>query len=297
MKKDPSLQLKLPALTRSDVAGMKVAVVGGTGGIGRALARELAILGADVIVVGQTFRDADLPNMAFVGADLGLMSEARRVASLLPAETLDLVVFTTGIFAAPRREETAEGIERDMAVSYLSRLVILQDIAPRLGTRRPAGRPKARVFVMGYPGTGQAGKPGDLNAEQAYSAMGVHMNTVAGNEMLVLDSATRHPNFNVYGLNPGLIKTGIRSNFLGANKFLFSLIEGLIGLVMPTADTYARRIAPLLLAPQLESRSGALFNNKAKAILPSPGLTAAHMASFLSESHALVGRARTTRSA
>jgi hypothetical protein len=57
-----------------------------------------------------------------------------------PAETLDLVIFTTGIFAAPRRQETAEGIERDMAVSYLSRLVLVREIAPRLGKNRSEGR-------------------------------------------------------------------------------------------------------------------------------------------------------------
>lgn len=36
-----------------------------------------------------------------------------------------------------------------------------------------------------FPGAGQAGQLGDLNAEKAYSAMAVHMQTVAGNEALV----------------------------------------------------------------------------------------------------------------
>lgn len=297
MKKDDSLKFTPPALTRSAVLGLKVAVVGGTGGIGRALAHELAGYGANVVVVGQTFRDTDKPNIEFIRADLSLMSEARRVAALLPAETLDLVIFTTGIFAAPRRQETTEGLERDMAVSYLSRLVILQGMAPRLSAHLPAGRRKARVFIMGYPGTGQTGTLGDLNAERSYSAMGVHMNTVAGNEMLVLDGARRYPHFNLYGLNPGLIKTDIRSNFMGGNKFLFALLEGLIGLMTPTADSYAQRIAPLLLAPELEAHSGALFNNKARAILPSPKLTSPHIKAFLAESQVLADRAGMTQTA
>lgn len=33
------------------------------------------------------------------------------------------------IFAAPKRQVTAEGIERDMAVSYLNRLVMLRNLA------------------------------------------------------------------------------------------------------------------------------------------------------------------------
>jgi len=297
MKKPPRLSLSLAPLSRTEVQGLNIAVVGGTGGIGRALARELAGQGASVTVVGQTFRDAGQPGMRFIRADLSLMSEARRVAAELPAETLDLVVFTTGIFAAPRRQETAEGLERDMAVSFLSRLVILQGIAPRLGIQRSISKPKARVFVMGYPGTGQSGTLGDLNAERAYSAMATHMNTVAGNEMLVLDTARRYSHFNVYGLNPGLIKTDIRSNFLGGNKFLFAVLEGLIGLFTPNAEDYARRITPLLLAPALEDHSGSLFNNKAQAVLASPGLTPAHTAAFLAESDALLQRAGTTLTA
>lgn len=290
MERDPSLQLPRLDLTGAGALGKKVVIVGGTGGIGRALARELATRGAKVLVVGQTFRDADVPNIEFIQADLSLMHEAQRVASRLPAETLDLVVFTTGIFAAPKRQETAEGLERDMAVSYLSRLVILQAIAPRLGQKLPVGHPRPRVFVMGYPGSGQAGTLGDLNAEKSYSAMGVHMNTVAGNEMLVLDAARRYPMLSVFGLNPGLIKTDIRSNFLGGSKVLFALVEGLIGLMTPTAGTYAQRIVPLLLAPELEGRSGVLFNHKAQAILPSAGLTRAHTHAFLAESQALVER-------
>lgn len=290
MQTDPSFQLPRLDLPDADLRGKTVAVVGGTGGLGRALARVMAARGAKVLVVGQTFRDADEPRIEFIRADLSLMSEAHRVAGLLPAESLDLMVFTTGIFAAPKRQVTAEGLERDMAVSYLSRMVILREIGPRLGQSLPAGHPRPRVFIMGYPGSGQAGKLGDLNADKTYSAMGVHMNTVAGNEMLVLDTARRLPRIGVFGLNPGLIKTDIRSNFLGGHKLLFALVEGLIGMLNPTAERYAERMVPLMLAPQLEDRSGLLFDNQARSILPSAGLTAPHIKAFLSESQALVAR-------
>jgi NAD(P)-dependent dehydrogenase (short-subunit alcohol dehydrogenase family) len=291
MKKDPTVRMHIASLNPAQLVGKKVAVIGGTGGIGRALAREFAAHGAAVTVVGQTFRDADVSNIEFIRADLSSMQEANRVATLLPAETLDLVIFTTGIFAAPKRQETVEGLERDMAVSYLSRQVILQAIAPRLGSQLPSGHMKPRVFIMGYPGTGQAGKLGDLNSERSYSAMAAHMNTVAGNEMLVLDSAQRYPNINTYGLNPGLIKTDIRSNFMGGNKFLFAVLEGLIGVFTPTADAYARRVVPLLVNTQLNGLTGVLFNSKGHAILPSDGLSTAHIRAFLTESRALIERA------
>lgn len=273
-----------------DIKGKRVAVIGGTGGIGRALSRHLASLGANVIVVGQTFRDVGTPGIEFIQADLSLMREAQRVAATLPAETLDMMVFTTGIFAAPQRQETAEGIERDLAVSYLNRLVILNAIALRLGAQRTQPSMKPRVFITGYPGTGQIGTTDDLNAEKSYKAFPAHMNTVAGNEMLVLDAAKRYPHATFFGLNPGLIKTNIRDNFFGKGSFKSRVMEALIGLLMPTADTYAKRITPLLLTPEIEGHSGAMFDRKGQAILPSQGLTDQHIGKFMAASEALIAR-------
>jgi NAD(P)-dependent dehydrogenase (short-subunit alcohol dehydrogenase family) len=274
-----------------DLKGMKVAIVGGTGGIGRAFSRFLASRGANVLAVGQTFRDSDVPGIEFMKADLSLMREAQRVGSLLPAETLDLVIFTTGIIAAPKRQETAEGIERDMAVSYLSRLVMIRETASRLGKNRPAASMRPRVFVMGFPGAGRIGKLDDLNSEKSYASMAAHSNTIAGNEILVLDSARRYPNASFFGLNPGGIKSNIRSNWLGANSLKHRFFEWMMGLVGQSAETYAERLAPLLVSPDLEGHNGAMFDPKGFAIFPSPKLTDRYTQEFIAASEALVSRA------
>jgi NAD(P)-dependent dehydrogenase (short-subunit alcohol dehydrogenase family) len=289
---DPAFTWKHTQSSDLQLSGRRVAVVGGTDGLGRAIARVIAGRGGLVTVIGRTFRDEGVANMSFLRADLSSMQEAARVARALPAESLDAVLFTTGILAAPTRETTAEGIERDMAVSYLSRLVILREIAPRLGTGRPPGATKPRVFVMGFPGTGQVGEPiDDLNAERGYDAMKVHMNTVAGNEILVLDAARRYPQLGAYGLNPGLIKTNIRANYFGEGSLKHRVAETLIGLFTWSPETYAERIAPLVFAPELDARTGVMFNQKGLAILPTEALTPDHVARFLAASDALVGRA------
>ncbi len=288
MKKDRSFAVRPIESSKLDLKGTRVAIVGGTGGLGRALSRFMASRGAQVIVVGQTFRDQGVPGIEFVEADLSSMREAKRVGEALPAESLDVVVFTTGIFAAPERQETAEGLERDMAVSYLSRLVILRGIAPRLRRRESGAKP--RVFVMGFPGSGQVGTLEDLNAEKSYRAMGVHMNTVAGNEMLVLDAVKRYPHVSFFGLNPGLVRTAIRDNFLGAGTLKSRVAEWLIGLLNPSAEQYADRVGPLLVSPDLEGHSGAMFDRKGEPIAASPGLTEAHVHAFLTASEGLVTR-------
>jgi len=290
MKVDKSIGTINPGQGLTVAKGQQIAVIGGTGGLGRAISQELARRGAEVTVVGQTFRDAGTPGIRFLKADLNLMSEARRVAAELPAESLHMVIFTTGIFAAPQRQQTAEGLERDMAVSYLSRLVILRAIGPRLGKALPAGSAKPRVFIMGFPGTNNIGVLGDLNAEKAYKSMEVHMNTVAGNEMLVIDGVKRYPNALVFGLTPGLIKSNIRSNLFGEKSFLMGLMEGIIGLTSPSVDDYAKKMVPVFLSPQLDAHTGAKFNRKGQAILSSPGLTDEHIKAFLRESEELVMR-------
>jgi NAD(P)-dependent dehydrogenase (short-subunit alcohol dehydrogenase family) len=286
---DPSLTVRRVPAASLDLKGKNMAIVGGTDGLGRAIARLAASRGARVLVVGRTFRDEDTPGITFMKADLSSMREAVRVGKELDA-SLDIVVLTTGIFAAKERQVTAEGIERDMAISYLSRLVIVREFAPRLAVR-PAGMPTPRVFVMGFPGSGQLGDASDLNAERSYDGMAVHMNTVAGNEMLVLDSKKRYPGILFFGLNPGLIKTNIRANFLGEGSFKHKAAEFFIGLLMPTAEQYAEHTVPLLFAPELESRSGAMFGKKSTAILPTEGIDEPHVARFIGASEELLQRA------
>ena len=123
------IQWERKPLAPGVLTGKKMAVIGGTNGIGRALARTFAAKGAEVVVVGRTFRDADIARLRFIAADLSQMKQARRVAEELPVEPLDTLILTTGTGAGKQREVSPEGIELDLAVSYLSRFVIVRDVA------------------------------------------------------------------------------------------------------------------------------------------------------------------------
>ncbi len=168
---------------------------------------------------------------------------------------------------------TPEGIERDLAVSYLSRFVILNEIASRSGKDRPRtsqDHPEAPDVRHGIsPGTEQKADVDDLNSELSYKRFAAHSNTVAGNEVLVLEAARRFANVDIFGLNPGFVKTGIRANLLGS-RTLVAVIEWLTSFMMVEPDAYAERLVPLLVSPDLNGRSGVMFNNKAQAILPEP---------------------------
>jgi hypothetical protein len=58
-----------------------------------------------------------------------------------------------------------------------------------------------------------------------------------------------------------------------------------------SAETYARRITPLLFSPDIEPHSGVLFDRKGNAILPSPELTGDYVQRFIEASETLVRRA------
>ena len=288
---NPGVTVRPVPVGQLDLSSKKLAVIGGTNGLGRAIARQALARGADVTVVGRTFRDEPAARLTFVPSDLSSMSEAVRLGLELPAESYDVVLFTTGIIAARTREETPEHVERDMAISYLSRLAVLQGLSPRLGSARPDGAPRPRVFVMGSPGVGQLGDPDDLNSEKNYRPMVAHGNTVAGNEILVLGAKERFPGPAFFGLGPYLIKTGIRSNFLGDGSLTHKLAETAIGVFMQSPEAYAKRMVPLLFAPELEGRTELMFGHKAQPILPTEGLDGAYVDRYLSASEALLHRA------
>jgi NAD(P)-dependent dehydrogenase (short-subunit alcohol dehydrogenase family) len=272
--------------------GLNVAIFGGTGGLGRALALRLTKEGADVTVIGRRFRDDSVRRLHFLEAELQSMREAQRVAAELPAEKIDVVIFTTGIMAAPERRQTVEWIEEDMAVSYLSRFAIVRALAHRLGRERANATTKPRIFVMGMPGSDPPVAPDDLNSERAYGSKTTHLSTVAANEALVTDGATRYPELLFFGLNPGLIKTSIRGNVLGgAGSLRHRVVEALIGVFTQAPDKYAERIAPLLVSPELEEHSGALLNGKGQPIQRSKTVTDDVVAQYMRSSDELLAKA------
>ncbi len=284
---DPSVKLAPVPAASLDLHGKTLVVVGGTDGLGRAIARLAASRGAAVTAVGRTFRDEGVSNLSFAKADLASLKTAERLGKELAVERADVVLYTAGIMAAKKREATDEGIERDLAISYLNRFVMTRELAPRLGVARPAGAPPARVFVMGFPGTGQLGDPDDLNADNSYDAFKVHMNTVAGNEALVLEGGRRWPEVRFFGLNPGLIKTNIRANFLGEGSFTHRVAEFFIGLSMTSPERYAERILPVLFAPELDAHQGKMFGAKGNPILPTDGMSPEHVARLMAASERL----------
>lgn len=133
------------------------------------------------------------------------MNRVRLLANELPAESVDILIMTQGIFAGKHRKTNSVGLELDMATSCLSRYVILRAIADRIGENRINPIAKPRVFVWGFPCGDRTATLDDFNLEKNYCWPVAHSNTLVDNESLEIDSAERFPLVNFYGMNPGII--------------------------------------------------------------------------------------------
>lgn len=254
-------------LNENSLTGKKIAVIGGTNGVGRGIALEFISKGAEVIVVGRTFRDQDIEKLTFIQADLSEMDKVLLFAKELPAENLDALIMTHGIFPAKERKTNSKGIEIDMATSALSRFVILREIADRIGKNRINQTVKPRVFVWGFPGGKRKIDLDDFNSEINYNWSLAHSNGVVVNETLVLDSATRFPLVNFYGMNPGIINSNIMSGILGDNSILLKIQKTIVGLFFQSPEQYAKKITPLLVSKDIEKYSGIMFGRNGDPIL------------------------------
>jgi NAD(P)-dependent dehydrogenase (short-subunit alcohol dehydrogenase family) len=158
---------------RYNVGGDECCVIGGTAGVGLAIARELCGYGADVTVMGRNAPPTLDPHMRFVSCDVRTSQGQRQCADAVRNVT-ELKVLVLSVQLKPHvlqrskeRADNGEGIELHLAVSCISRRRVLERLIER-------GLPvDCRVFVVGFHGRKWSPKRIDLtdfNAERTFKA-------------------------------------------------------------------------------------------------------------------------------
>jgi NAD(P)-dependent dehydrogenase (short-subunit alcohol dehydrogenase family) len=213
-------------------------VTGGTGGIGAAVAEKLAAEGDRVIIVGRdTTRGAAMvrlmkergPNAdhRFLPADLTLLSEAARaadeIAALVPR--LDAAVFCAGILSTIP-EWTSEGLERTLALNYLSRFLMIRRLLPQL-ERSASGRIVLVANAGMYPDTLDFD---DLQHRRGKRGLKVAGRTQFANDLLAVELASRliGTSIAVSCVFPGFVRTRVFDNARGLPagfRFIRPLLE------------------------------------------------------------------------
>jgi NAD(P)-dependent dehydrogenase (short-subunit alcohol dehydrogenase family) len=262
-----------------DVSRKIAVVTGGTDGIGKEIARGLAMRGLRVIIIGRNrekgrqaeeeLRDAaGNPHVEFLQADLSLMAEVNRVAAqlevLLPA--LHYLVHSAGIVRG-QRELTVERIETNFATNYLNRFALALPLLPLLAAASSPGE-TARVLIVS--GAAQGGKIhfGDVNLASNFSTIRAILQFCKANDLFTAELARRlhdrdhAPSVTVSCLKIGVVKTNIRREFPAWMKLLVPLLfDPLLG---QTREEAAEAGLHLLLSKNLEGVTGALYQKIAK---------------------------------
>ena len=195
-----------------------VVVVGGTSGIGQAIAVAVAkhCPTANITIIGRNQAAADtiLPqlgsNAKFIRADASLMSEIRKTARQIPA--VDLLILTQGILTFSGRTPTAENIDNKLALHYYGRVLFAQELLPLLRASPMGGKV---LFVL----DGVHGNPSKINwddmaLEHSYSLGAAATHAVTFTDLAIQHLAAQPENANITftHANPGGVRTPIVDN-------------------------------------------------------------------------------------
>ncbi|KAJ3544439.1 hypothetical protein NM688_g5744 [Phlebia brevispora] len=140
----------------SDLTGRTAIVTGGSGGIGYEVARALALANARVLILSRKEENAEgaiaemkefapsgqSPDITFVQCDLGNLKDVKAVADKLREQEkrMDLVICDAGV-GVNSYAESADSIDRHMAVNHLGHFLLVNRILPVV--RKTAALPSA----------------------------------------------------------------------------------------------------------------------------------------------------------
>jgi NAD(P)-dependent dehydrogenase (short-subunit alcohol dehydrogenase family) len=248
-------------------------VVGGTDGIGREIAFNLALSWCQVVIIGRDIEKAvkvqreiqeqtKNRDIDFLCANLSSMKETDRLCSLIINRypQIHYLVLSAGTILH-RHEITAEGVEKNFAINYLSRFLILQRMLPTLersGTRTFS----SRILVINGAITNGKIYYNDVNLTHNFTIARFVSQQCRANDLLVLELAERiarsgQKGVTVNSYKLGVVKTNIRKNFPWWMYLVVVLIlDPIIGMSPAEATQPALH---LLLANEYEGITGGLF--------------------------------------
>ena len=251
-------------------------ITGGTDGIGKAAAYELAVQGARVLIHG---RDPDKgaraiaelktrsrnPGIEFLQADFGSLAEVRRLAAAVKARAprVDVLINNAGGFFA-RRALSKDGYEMTFAVNHLAPFLLTHLLLDTLKSTRPS-----RIVT-----TASAAHKGatmafeDLQAAGKYSGLGCYGRSKLANILFTRALSKRLQGSGVTAtcLHPGFVRTEIgRDIDAPFGRWIF----GLMSRFARAPEKGAQTLVYLAASHQVQGASGGYYFD-CRQIPPAP---------------------------
>lgn len=250
-------------------------VTGANRGIGKAIVEGLAQAGLHVVLVCRRQDDGDAAARDIAGrvagaslevatADLASLASVRALAAhLLQRHPRIEVLVNNAAVALKRREETADGIEKTLAVNHLAGFALTLLLQPAL---RAAGAASGARVVTVSSGSqhGQRVVLDDLqNRRRRYGGVRVYGETKLMNVLFTRELARRgrEHGISAFSMHPGVIATNLLLDYLPLQAFLRPLVQRLARTPAEGADTGVW----LATAPGLADASGGYFVRRTAA--------------------------------
>lgn len=250
------------------ITGKKCLVTGATSGIGKVTARELASLGAHVIIVSRneekckkTIREIqqDIGKRAleYYVADLSVQREIRDLVDRFAEQhdSLDVLINNAGALFTSRKE-SADGIEMTLALNHLNYFLLTNLL---LGHLKNA--PSARIInVASAAHQGATIDFEDLQKEKKYSGMNVYGQSKLANILFTyeLDRRLQDEDITVNAMHPGFVG----SNFGKNNGGLLKLAMSIMHIFARSPEEGADTVIHLASSPKVQDISGKYFMDK-----------------------------------
>ena len=246
--------------------GKVVVITGGTSGVGKETARELARQGATVTILGRDF-DKGLATVAelkataihparlsFLSCDLARLDDVRSVAGTLHErhEQIDVLICNAGLISR-RRRETVDGFEETIAVNHLAHFLLTGLLLDLI-----AKAPQGRIVVV----SSDAHRIGrirrdDPQRRKGFRSFGAYAASKLANLYFAFELARRleHTPITVNALHP----VAVASNFGRSYGPLARLSMQLLRPFFITSAKGAETPVYLATAPNLAAVTGRYF--------------------------------------
>ncbi len=246
-----------------------VVITGATSGLGKETARELARMGATVVILGRNFdkglatlaelkASARHPDrMSFLSCDLACLEDVRSVAGTLHDryQHIDVLICNAGVINMKRRE-TVDGFEETLAVNHLAHFLLTGLLLDLLRMS-----PQGRVVVVSSNAhlVGRIRRD-DPQRRKGYQSFGAYAASKLANLLFTFELARRLENtsITVNALHPGAVATNFSRNNGGIARLAMKLLRPFFISPAQAAETPVY----LATAPNLVGVTGRYFYRK-----------------------------------
>ena len=245
--------------------GKVCVITGGNSGIGRAMAEQIAPLGAHVVLVcrhPERGREAleDLrrktgsDRFELVLADLSVRDQIRRAAKEIRARhpTVHVLVNNAGVYL-PKRRVTSDGLEAMFATNHLAPFLLTHELMGVLQAAAPG-----RVITVSSEGHRMGELDfADLQAERRFRALKQYCTTKLQNILFTRELSRRFERRGIVAcaFHPGGVRTGFAQDEPGG----FGLLVRLVSPFLRTPEKAARTGTFLASSEESSRLAGAYF--------------------------------------